>query len=121
MRAFGRGPGHVWLGKLLISWPVRNEGGPLLDGCSSTLTDELAEPYPRSYRYGGVAVRPLRLAVGWRGARTPNPGRWLRPSFVIAHVRWILRGRPQARVRDLFPTVGTNSEPIEYERDEFRA
>lgn len=120
MRSFGRGSGHFWVGKLVVSWPVRNDGGPLLDGCSTMLTDEHAEPYPRRYHFGGVVIRPLRIAVGWRGARTPNPGRWLKPSFVFSHVRWVLRGRPEGRVRDLFPVARISSDPIEYDRDGFQ-
>lgn len=112
--------GHAWLGPLIVDWPVNNDGGPLLDGCTITLTDDRAEPYPRRLHYGGVAIRPLRLAVGWRGADTPNPGRWFSPRWVAAHVWWILRGRPARRVRDLFPVHTISSRPIEFPKEGFR-
>lgn len=42
---------------------------------------------------------PRAVAFGWLDARPPHPARW-RPRFLLAHVRWVLAGRP-ANVRTL--------------------
>lgn len=187
----GKSEGHVWIGKLIVDWPVRNGGGPLLDGCSVTLVEVERDPLvvcaaearphrlddgihvcldfravidactscggyggtcilihdgsdhgrdscssaqwrecptcqgwgaSKKVHFGGVAIRPLRCAVGWRGAKTRNPGRWLSWRWTLRHAWWVLRGRPRARVRDLFPVHTINSSPVNYPRmvDGFR-
>lgn len=54
------------------------------------------EKFTREHFGALVTHRPGRVeavAVGWLGVRSPNPHRW-RPRFLLAHVRWVVAGRP---------------------------
>lgn len=94
-----RGPGHVVVGNLLVSWNVRMYGHePVVDGCWTNL--RLTEG---NERFGGLAIRaPWRrrestgVSLCWKGAEVPN----VSARALVRWARWVLAGRPRPTVVD---------------------
>lgn len=91
---YDKRPGHVRVGRLLVTWNARiMPGAPFLDGCWTYLRHDDKE----AERFGGVAIRKpwkrrehMGYSICWKGA----PMAILGIKSRILHARWVLAGRP---------------------------